>query len=58
MTTKHITVTLTNGFKFEAELTETDNGWKAYLPHTNTVGHGYSQKDAIVDALNEGSAGL
>ncbi|QGH45284.1 hypothetical protein [Bacteriophage Eos] len=58
MTTKRVTVKLTDGSIFEAELKETDNGWEAYLPHLNTVGHGYSQKDAIVDALNEASAGL
>lgn len=55
---KIVIVTLKDGFKFEALLKETDKGWEAFVPHTGNTGYGFSQKEAIVDALNESTAGL
>lgn len=55
---KTVTVTMKDGKKFKACLHETDNGWMAYLPHLDSTGYGMTQREAIVDALNEASAGL
>lgn len=58
MTTNRVTVKLTDGSVFVAEVAETEDGWEAYIPHLDATGRGRSQKEAIVDALNESSAGL
>ncbi|ATI99462.1 hypothetical protein [Salmonella phage SP01] len=55
---KTVTVTMKDGKKFKACLHETDRGWMAYLPHLDSTGYGMTQREAIVDALNEASAGL
>lgn len=57
--TKVVRVSLKDGTTFQARLKYTDTvGWEAYLPHLNSVGHGATQQEAIVDAVNEASSGL
>lgn len=52
-------VTLTDGTEFSAQVTLLEDGyWEVYLPHVNSTGRGWTQQQAIVDALNEASAGL
>ncbi|WDR22147.1 hypothetical protein PJM41_0062 [Salmonella phage vB_SenS_UTK0009] len=58
MSSKTVKVTLTNGQTFEVVLTERCGDWEAYIPHLGSTGHGATQKSAVVDALNEASAGL
>lgn len=57
--TKTVKVTLTDGTEFSAQVTLLEDGyWEVYLPHVNSTGRGWTQQQAIVDALNEASASL